>query len=159
MTEQQVVDTMPAKQAINTFLEVNFEGVEEPKLFAVDEEANLTVVRAEMHQGKNSEVPSLHCLFKSTDRAGYQLVHCYFPNAAPNPDEDTEVADKNNQKMLKRKRFFEAFNVDTAKTRIDLSDPMSNALVGRSGWCVIGIEVDDQGQYPDKNAIKRFVKR
>lgn len=142
-----------------TFLDVNFEGVEELKLFDTDEEVNLTVIRAEMHMSKESDSQSLHCLFKSTDRPGHELIHCYMPNPEPNPDNQADIADKNQQKLLKRKRFFTAFGIDLATQRIDLTDPVNNALVGRSGWVVVGIEQDQSGQYPDKNFIKRFVRK
>lgn len=142
-----------------TFLDVNFDGVEELKLFDTDEEVSLTIIRAEMHTSKDSDNQSLHCLFKSTDRPGYELVHCYMPNPEPNPDNQADIADKNQQKLLKRKRFFTAFGIDLTAQRIDLTDPVNNALVGRSGWVVVGIEQDQSGQYPDKNFIKRFVRK
>lgn len=140
-----------------SYLDVNFDNVEEPKLMPTGEEVLLRILRAEPYVSQKSGRGGLLVTFGHATDPGYALVRTYFPNPLPNDDNDPAVAESNYQVLLKRKRLFSTFNIPTEARQLDLTDPTANELVGCTGRVILDIEQDPNGEYPDKNTIKRFI--
>ena len=126
-----------------SILDINFDDVYDFETLPADTEAQLRVLRAEIHTSQRSGNKMIHFVFDVPDNPRIDDIHHYA--GLPGEDDDAKMR---NKKLQRVKEAYIALGVTPG--RVEMSD-----FVGQTCWAIVGEETD--AQYGTRNTIKSFV--
>ena len=127
----------------------NLNDVPDLELIPDKTETRVRLVKAEVKQSENT----------GNRYIGTYLIADEFPNSPGInsiimlPSENDDMKQKMD-KLRKLKDFATAFGIVQVGTKLLLDQAVADQP---TCYAIIGIEVDKNGEYPDKNKVKRFV--